>query len=180
MVVIDDHRPDVYRNLIEAIEENIRLVAVRGEVLYGDETLVRALRNNTDFEVAASFDRKRTKLLAPNCTGTGLPAMSLVDTKERLQRGLNMDASFLVARGSAAKIGQELARCPGGSPAAGALLTDDAKRFLACRFNLPYEKTVLSPLTTNEDPEFMSRLMANPNLPAYLKALPDYYRQAIR
>jgi len=180
LVVIDDRRPDAYRNLIEAIEENIRLVAVRGEALYGDDTLVRAVRGVADAEVAASFGRKRIKLMAPNCASSGLPIMSLADTKTRLQRGLDMDAAFLVSQGSAAKIGQELARCPGGSPAAGALVTDDAKRFLACRFNLPYEKTVLSPLTTNEDPEFMSRLMANPNLPAYLKALPEYYRQAVR
>ena len=53
----------------------------------------------------------------------------------------------------------------------------DAKRLLACRFGLPFEKTRLSALTTNEDREFFSRLMKNPNLPKYLKALPAYYRQ---
>ncbi len=180
LVVIDDRQPDAYRNLIEAIEENIRLVMVRGEVLYGDEALVRIMRSAGEVEVAAGFDRKRTKLMAPNCPGSGLPVMSLADTRARLQRGLDMNATFLASQGSVAKIGQELARCPGGAPATGSLTAEDAKRFLSCRFALPYEKTVLSPLTTNEDPEFMSRLMVNPNLPAYLKALPDYYRQAVK
>ena len=36
---------------------------------------------------------------------------------------------------------------------------------------------MLSPLTTNEDPDFMTRLLANKNLPGYLKLLPSYYRQ---
>jgi hypothetical protein len=55
--------------------------------------------------------------------------------------------------------------------------TADAKRLLACRFGLPFEKTRLSPLTTNEDPEFMTRLMRNPNLPKYLRGLPAYYKK---
>ena len=52
---------------------------------------------------------------------------------------------------------------------------EDAKRLLSCRFGLPFEPTKLSPLTTNDDPDFMQQLMANPNLPAYMKRLPDYY-----
>ena len=52
----------------------------------------------------------------------------------------------------------------------------DAKRMLKCRFGLPFETTNLSPLTTNEDPQFFSRLMKNPNLPKYLQALPGYYK----
>lgn len=178
LVVLDDRRSDAYRNLIDAIEENVRLVAVRGDVLYGDDALVRSVRGETGLELAASFGSKRPKAMAPNCPGSGLPEMSLAETRDRLQAGLNMDADFLAKQGSAAKISQELARCPGASASVNTVLgVDDAKRFLSCRFALPYEKTVLSPLTVNEDADFMPRLMANPNLPAYLKALPDYYRQ---
>lgn len=177
LVVIDDRSANVYRNIIEATEENIRVVAVRGDVLYGDDALVRDVRGG-DIELAASFGGRRAKLMAPNCPGSGLPAMSLAETRNRLQLGLNMDAEFLAKQGSLAKISQELSRCPGASPGTvSALGGDDAKRFLSCRFALPYEKTVLSPLTVNEDADFMPRLMANPNLPSYMKALPDYYRQ---
>ncbi len=180
LVVMDDRSSDPYRNLIEAIEENVRLLAVRGEVLYGDQSLVAKVRVVADTETAATFGGKRTKVMAVNCPGTTLPVMTLADTKARLQRGLDMDADFLLKQVQAKpdaekKMSAELARCPGGAPA-GALTAEDTKRFLSCRFKLPYEKTTLSPLVTNEDAEWMTRLLANPNIPAYLKALPNYYR----
>lgn len=179
LVVIDHRHADAYRNLIEAIEENVQLVLVRGEALYGDEALLGAAHGTDGIERAILFEGGRAKALTPNCPGSALPVMSLADTRALLQRGLDMDPDFLAQRGSAARIGQELTRCPGGAPS-GAISADDAKRFLGCRYSLPYERTRLSPLATNEDPDFMARLMANPNLPPYLKALPDYYRQAGR
>ncbi|MEP7157028.1 MAG: amidohydrolase family protein [Betaproteobacteria bacterium] len=177
IVVMDDRAPDAYRNLIEAIEENVRLVSVRGELLYGDQPL---LAQTPGLESAITFG-SRTKMLAPNCAGTSLPVMSLAETRARLQRGLNMDAEFLLAQMQAKPEAQkkmiaELGRCPGGSPA-GALTAEDTKRFLSCRFKLPYENTTLSPLATSQDAAWMTRLLANPNIPAYLKALPDYYRK---
>ncbi len=180
LVVMDDRHGDAYRNLIEATEENVRLVAVRGEMLYGDQALVAGIRSAADIEAAADFGGRRVKVMAPDCPGSGLPVMSLAETRARLQRGLGMDADFLLKQvqsrpDAEKKMAAELARCPGGAPD-GALTADDTKRFLSCRFKLPYEKTTLSPLVTNEDTEWMSRLMVNPNIPAYLKALPDYYR----
>ncbi|MBL0124744.1 MAG: amidohydrolase family protein [Betaproteobacteria bacterium] len=180
LVVMDDRHADPYRNLIEAIEENVRLVAVRGEMLYGDQTLMASVRTTSDVELAATFGGKRAKVMAPNCPGSGMPVMSLAETSVRLQRGLSMDANFLLQQmkfrpDAEVKMAAELARCPGGAPN-GALTMEDTKRFLSCRFKLPYEKTTLSPLVTNEDAEWMSRLMVNPNIPAYLRALPDYYR----
>lgn len=174
LTVLDDRRTDPYRNLIDAIEENVRLVAVRGEMLYGDDALLRALRDPAAIDTVTTFGGRRTKSIAPDCPGTGLPPMRFAETIARLQQGLDMDAAFLAKQGSATKIAQELSRCPGVSPGDAVF---NAKSFLSCRFGLPYEKTRLSPLTVNDDAEFMSRLMANPNLPAYLKALPDYYRQ---
>lgn len=176
LVVLDDANADPYRNLIEAIEENIRLVAVRGELLYGDDALLVTLRDRQELETVTTFGGRRAKVIAPNCPGSGLPLMSLAETRERLQRGLSMDADFLARQGSMTKIGAELARCPGGAPAGPLLTADDARRFLSCRFQLPYEKTTLSELATNDDREFLPRLLANPNLPPYLKALPAYYR----
>jgi len=181
LVVMDDRLADPYRNLIEAIEENVRLLAVRGEMLYGDQALMASVRAPAETEVAVTFGGGRAKVIAPNCPGSGLPVMSLAETKARLQRGLSMDADFLLKQVQSRpeaerKMAVELARCPGAAPI-GALTAADTKRFLSCRFKLPYEKTTLSPLATNEDAEWMPRLLANPNIPAFLKALPEYYRK---
>lgn len=179
ILVVDDRQADPYRNLIQAIEDNIQLVAVRGEPLYGDAALLKAARGGDDTEVTATFAKaKRSKAMTPNCPATSLPPMSVADTRARIQQGLKFDAAQLAAKLTPEQLAKDFAQCRLPAPAAGAVATAaDAKRLLACRFGLPFEKTRLSPLTTNEDPEFLSRLMKNPNLPKYLKALPAYYRQ---
>ncbi len=179
VVVVDERHADPYRNLINTIEDNIQLVAVRGEPLYGDAALLKAARGNDDAETVASFARtKRSKAITPNCPATSLPSMTVAETKARIQQGLKFDAAQLAARLTPEQLAKDFATCSLPVPAAGADATAaDAKRLLACRFGLPFEKTRLSPLTTNEDPEFFSRLMKNRNLPKYLKALPSYYRQ---
>lgn len=181
VLVLDDRNADPYRNLIEAIEDNIQLVAVRGEPLYGDSALLTLARGGAaDIEVTSSFNKgKRTKSMTPNCPGTGLPPMSIAETRARIQQGLDLDTAQLAAKLSPQQLATDFAQC--GLPApTSAVTATDAKRLLACRFSLPFEKTRLSALTTNEDPEFFSRLMKNPNLPKYLQALPAYYRQAAK
>lgn len=179
VLVVDDRHADPYRNLINTIEDNIQLVAVRGEPLYGDAALLKAARGSDDVEPAAHFARaKRSKSIAPNCPATSLPPMTVAETKARIQQGLRFDAVQLAAKLTPEQLAKDFAQCSLPAPATGATATPaDAKRLLACRFGLPFEKTRLSPLTTNEDPEFFSRLMKNRNLPKYLKALPSYYRQ---
>ena len=104
--------------------------------------------------------------------------MSVAETKVRIQQGLKFDATQLAAKLTPEQVAKDFAQCSiNESVDATKVSTADAKRLLACRFGLPFEKTRLSPLTTNEDPEFMSRLMRNPNLPKYLRGLPAYYRQ---
>ncbi|MEU3064669.1 amidohydrolase family protein [Streptomyces subrutilus] len=181
LVVLDDRNADPYRNLIEATEENVRLVSVAGDMLYGDEPVMARARATTDVEPAARFPGDRVKVMAGDCPGTDLPPMPLTETRDRLQRALAMDPRFLLDRvgpkpESVRRIRAELARCPGGDPP-GELTPPDIQRVLSCRLGLPFEETRLSALTTYEDPEWMNRLVANPNLPAYLKALPDYYRR---
>ena len=44
VIVVDDRNIDPYRNLIEATEDNIALVFVRGEALYGDAILLQNAR----------------------------------------------------------------------------------------------------------------------------------------
>lgn len=177
VLVVDDRQSDPYRNLIMAIEENIQLVAVRGEPLYGDLNLLRLARGRADdVEVTSTFKGKRSKAMTPNCPKTSLPVMSVAETMARIQQGLRFDPAQLAAKLSPEQTAKDFAQC-GLAPPAGNVTAADAKRLLSCRFKLPFEKTRLSALTTNEDPEFFSRLMKNPNLPKYLRSLPAYYRQ---
>ena len=178
VLVLDDRHADPYRNLINAIEENIQLVAVRGEPLYGDVGLLKAVRGSDDIETTAVFAKaKRSKAMTPNCPGTSLPPMTVAQTKARIQQGLKFDTSQLAAKLTPEQLAKDYAQCSLPAPSGVAATAADAKRLLACRFGLPFERTRLSALTTNEDPEFLSRLMKNPNLPKYMRALPSYYRQ---
>lgn len=177
VLVLDDKHPDPYRNLITAIEENIQLVAVRGEPLYGDLAALKLARSGADdMEITSTFKGRRSKAMTPNCPATKLAPMGVADTKARIQQGLKFDPAQLASTLSPAQVAKDFAQCGLSAPSA-TVTTADAKRLLACRFGLPFEKTRLSPLVTNEDPEFFSRLMKNPNLPKYLRALPGYYRR---
>jgi cytosine/adenosine deaminase-related metal-dependent hydrolase len=182
VLVVDDRDADPYRNLINAIEDNIQLVTVRGEPLYGDVALLIEARGSVDdSEVTAAFNKgkrsARTKAMTPNCPGTGLAALSVAETKVRLQQALKFDAAQLASKLTPEQVAKDFSTCGITAPVdATKVSTADAKRLLACRFGLPFETTRLSPLTTNEDPEFMFRLMRNPNLPKYLKGLPAYYK----
>jgi hypothetical protein len=177
LVVVDDRNSDPYRNLIEALEENVVLVLVRGEPLYGDTAILQAARRgNTDLEFVTDFGGNRAKALVPNCANTALPVMSLRDTMARLQQGMNFEAEYTARRVSIEQLSKDLALC-GLTMPADPPIAADAKRALSCRFQLPFEPTRLSPLATNDDPDFFKRLLANPNLPAYMRQLPRYYRQ---
>jgi len=177
VLVVDDRHGDPYRNLILAIEENIQLVAVRGEPLYGDLALLKKARGRSDdIEVSSTFKGKRSKAMTPNCPTTSLPPMSIAETMKRIQQGLNLEPAQLAAKLSPEQLAKDFAECR-LSPPARDVTAADAKRLLSCRFGLPFEKTRLNSLTTSDDPDFLSRLMKNPNLPKYLRALPAYYRQ---
>ncbi len=184
VIVLDNKNADPYRNLIVAIEENIQMVVVRGEPLYGDGALMQAARGTmNDIETTSTFKAgnksQRTKAIAPNCASIGLPVMSVAETRVRLQEALRFDAAYASKKISGEQIARDLQRCEliklptkPGDP----VTVADTKQMLKCRFGLPFEKTTLSPLTTNEDPQFFSRLLKNPNLPKYLQALSGYYR----
>jgi hypothetical protein len=181
VIVVDDKNADPYRNLIAAIEENIQLVVVRGEPLYGDAALVQKARANmNDIETTSTFRQKgkatRSKVIAPNCASAGLPVMSVAETRARLQEALKFEPGYVARKVSIEQISKDLLRCGLDKPAS-PVTAADARRMLMCRFGLPFEKNMLSALTTNEDPQFFSTLMKNPNLPKYLRALPGYYRE---
>jgi hypothetical protein len=178
--VLDDRHADPYRNLINALEDHIQLVAVRGEPLYGDASLLTQARGSADgVETTWTLLRgQRSKAMAPNCPGTSLPTLGVAETRARIQQGLRFDATQLAAKLTPEQANKDFALCGvQGIADATQVTPKDAKHLLACRFGLPFERTRLSPLTTNADPEFMARLMKNPNLPRYLKTLPAYYRQ---
>lgn len=179
VLVVDERNADPYRNLILATEDNIQLVAVRGEPLYGDRALLTQARGGDDGVETTWTLRNghRAKAMTPNCPGTSLPTMSVAETQSRIQQGLKFDATQLAAKLTPEQVAKDFAQCGiAGSVDATQVSVKDTKRLLACRFGLPFERTRLSPLTTNADPDFMARLMKNPNLPRYLRALPGYYR----
>ena len=173
LIVVDRLHDDPYRNLINAIEESIKMVVIRGEVLYGDQAMVRHLRQSRSLESLPPVNQRR-KVIAPNCANTSMPMMSVEDIQTRLQQALSLDPAYVSKRLSIEQISRDFAICEAGKPS-DPPTTDDAKKLLACRFQLPFEKTILSPLTTNDDADFFPRLMANPNLPTYLQTLPQYY-----
>ncbi len=178
VLVVDDRHPDPYRNLIESIEDNIQLVTVRGEPLYGDSALLEQARGGrSDIEVTSTFKRsRRVKAMTPNCPATGLTPMSVSQTRERLQQGLLFQPTQLASKLTSEQMAKDFALCELPLPT-GAATPKLAASLLACRFGLPFERTRLNPLTTNEDADFFPRLLKNPNLPTYLRALPAYYRQ---
>ena len=180
VIVVDDKNADPYRNLIIAIEENIQMVVVRGEPLYGDAALMQAARGTlNDVEITSTFRQRdksrRSKAIAPNCASTGLPVQSVAEIRVRLQEALGFEPAYVAKKLSSDQISKDLQRCELAKPG-DPVTTADAGRMLKCRFGLPFEKTTLSPLTTNEDPQFFSRLMKNANLPKYLRELPGYYK----
>ena len=180
VVVIDDKNADPYRNLITAIEENIQMVIVRGEPLYGDAALMQTARGAlNDVETTSTFKRRsksaRNKMIAPNCASTGLPVMSVAETRARLQEALRFEPAYVASKVSFDQMSRDLQRCELVTPS-DPVTAADAKRMLKCRFGLPFEKTTVSALTTNEDVQFFSRLMRNRNLPKYLRELPGYYK----
>ena len=178
VLVVDERHADPYRNLIQTIEDNIQLVAVRGEPLYGDASWLTLARGTADdSETTSSFKKaRRTKAMTPNCPSTSLASMGVAETRARIQQGLTLDTAQLAAKLTPEQVAKDFEQCSLPVPI-GKVTTADAKKLLACRFGLPFERTRLSALTTNEDPEFFSRLMKNPNLPKYLRGLPAYYRQ---
>lgn len=179
VLVVDDRNPDPYRNLILATEAQIQLVTVRGEPLYGDRSLLVQARTSEEGVETTWTLRKngRSKAMVPNCPGTALPALSVAETSARLQQGLRFDAQQLASRLTPEQLAKDYALCDLEVPDSGAPVTAaQAKRLLACRYGLPFELTRLSPLTVGADPDFMVRLMQNPNLPKYLRKLPAYYR----
>ena len=180
VIVVDDKNADPYRNLITAIEENINMVIVRGEPLYGDAVLMQTARGAlNDVETTSTFKRRsksaRSKAIAPNCASTGLPVMSVAETRARLQEALRFEPAYVASRVSFDQMSRDLQRCELAKPS-DPVTAADAKRMLMCRFGLPFEKTTVSALTTNEDPQFFSRLMKNQNLPKYLRELLGYYK----
>jgi len=178
VLVVDERHADPYRNLIQTIEDNIQLVAVRGEPLYGDVNWLTLARGaSDDTEITSTFKKaRRTKAMTPNCPSTSLASMGVTETRSRIQQGLKFDTAQLAAKLTPEQLAKDYEQCSLPAPT-GTVSAADAKKLLACRFGLPFERTRLSALTTNEDPEFFSRLMKNPNLPKYLRALPAYYRQ---
>jgi hypothetical protein len=173
LLVVDDRHADPYRNLIEAVEENIRAVLVDGVALYGDAGLMQVMRAADDTEDAGLFAARRPKRIAINCPS--LPKTTLAELRATLQAALNIDPELAAKRLNPQLLVGEAKACNvnfSTPPTA-----EEAKSFIQCRFGLPFEKTTMSPMAVSDDPDFFPRLVANPNVPAYLKKLPEYWKK---
>ena len=173
LVVIDARSNDVYRNLIEATERNVRATLVRGEALYGDTALVQAIRGNADGLEPFNELLPQQKSLAALCQ----PADATYrEVAGRLEAALAFDGAFALMRMGERRVAGELAKCPATVAPSSPVNAADAARMLQCRFGLPFEETPLMRLVTAGDTEYFKRLRANPNVPDYLKQLGEYYR----
>ena len=174
LLVIDDtETADPYRNLIEATEEAVRLVMVRGEPLYGDAIALQTIR--ADAEKLSLFSGLRDKAMAPQCPSGGLPNVSVAEIQARLNAALQFSPEYSAKKIPAEQIFKDLSVCGQAKPS-DPPTPDDAKRALACRFGLPFEATTLSPLTVHDDPLFFQRILAIKHMPAYLQTITRYYK----
>lgn len=105
LLVVDDLRPLTgggYRNLLKATEENVQLVLVGGNPLYGDEAHLRRLKvydGQPRYEVLPETAGARPKAIDmlenPEArSGT----LSLAEVRERLETALSLDPDVLAAR----------------------------------------------------------------------------------
>jgi len=92
LVVVDNIHANPYRNLIDAIDPDVRLSVVGGLALYGDEDLMTAL-NGADHEPAGQFDKvvDVTFLAAPEGTQTW------ASITENLTLAMRFDAEEMTA-----------------------------------------------------------------------------------
>lgn len=194
LIVVERVADDPYRNLIAAQPRHLRLTMVRGEAVFGEAELMSKLRAEGEVERinlaggpkgplgARSASNPRRQVLAPNCVGSDLPTMRFADVAQRLQRGLDLDAVLLARSISPDQFARDMAICsaPATPPLAAAPSVESVRKLLRCRFGLPFERTVLNPLTVEGDATYWRRLVANPNLPPYLKQLPRYYGASIK
>jgi 5-methylthioadenosine/S-adenosylhomocysteine deaminase len=191
LIVVDRIVDAPYRNLISAQPRHLRLTMVRGEAVFGEAELMSKLRAEQDLEgitlatgakapaAGKSASHARRHVLAPNCVGSELPSMRFAEVAQRLQRGLDLDISWLAKSISQEQFARDMALCTAAgaiatSPTSAAPSAESVRKLLRCRFGLPFERTVLNPLTVDGDATYWRRLTANPNLPSYLKQLPRY------
>jgi hypothetical protein len=190
VVVVDRVDADPYRNLIRATEANIRLVVIRGEPLYGDEPALRAVKTYPGSPAPDGGMKaiRRYEVLSETITGVRRKAvdvinpevenglMSVSDLSKKLADALRFDRQALQRKIAAAQVRADLKTCRGVPEPSDPPSAEDFDRFLRCRFPGGLPSTPLDALFTPRDGEFFRRLEANPNLPAELKQLRDYYR----
>lgn len=104
LVVLDDlpGPADGYRNMLQATEQNVQLVLVGGNPLYGDESLMKRLKtyeNKPRYEVLPETAGSRPKAIdMKEDTTVRKGDLSVADLKERLETALSLDTAALAAR----------------------------------------------------------------------------------
>jgi 5-methylthioadenosine/S-adenosylhomocysteine deaminase len=102
LVVIDDrHAPNAYRNLIDAVEQNVQLVFVGGNPLYGDEVHMRRLKtynNAPRYEVLPETAGARPKAIDMQENPTARKGTeTLAQVRASLTEAISADPAALAA-----------------------------------------------------------------------------------
>lgn len=159
MVVVRQKTDDPYRNLINATEEDIELVFIGGEPVYGDADLLGSL--NPEAETLRPR-RGRAKALAfPRSTGSGCG--SFADLRQRLNSALRFDAASLALSLDRLKVRRALNANPppvqqeypfflgiGDEP----LAEEEISRFVQSVFPEGVESFSLDPIFIADDDKF--------------------------
>ncbi len=91
---------DPYRGLIDSMEQNVQLVLVGGDPLYGDETVLKTLKvyDNTPAYETVGTPGGRTKVLDLKRRGVPKGNQSLEEIQNALLKALRMDPAELAAK----------------------------------------------------------------------------------
>ena len=85
LVVVAPHRPDVYRNLIEATEKHVQLVVVRGKAFYGTQALMKAAGATGTNAIRVAGESRRVLVKMAGNKDAKLTWRGVLDELERVR-----------------------------------------------------------------------------------------------
>ena len=92
IAVFKKNKPDPYRNLIEAIERDVRLVIVDGVPYYGDRAFIQQLKGSDQESLMVQGVEKGLDVTAP---GFEKGTQTFSEIQSKLDRALDNDAAWL-------------------------------------------------------------------------------------
>ena len=86
LVVVEAHRPDEYRNLIEATEKHVKLVVIRGKAHYGTRELMSAAGVTGANAITVAGESRRVLVRMPGSQDARMTWRGVLDDLERVRR----------------------------------------------------------------------------------------------